>query len=273
MCDPDFSYGIIFIIFITSFGNITKVFFTLVSHRLALRRENPPKVMTGMNHLGLDELGLAAFTAHQAVSPTESGFWPSTSPKQAASPLATSPPDPWGEPCQSPTEAWEMFSHSPNTAFLHSCQSPPSPAIFPGCLEPPQHPAQPHQSSQPVQPLQGHPKSPSESYQFPFASQGHPEDLFCSKESKELCQSGNQQCNSVPVTPTSPTGRENPFLPTTNPFISNTPVKEVASDSPQPSVECPRLVVGPGGGGCSPGRPVWTADFFSGSKNKNVICS
>lgn len=284
---------------------------SLVCCRLALRRGNPPQPLTGMNHLGLAELGLAAFTGHQAASPTENGFLPSTSPPQAASPVAASPPDPWGEFGRSPTEAWEMFSRSPNTAFLHSCQSPPSSTMFPGTLQSPPHPVQspshqvqslsppvqplpiPVQSPPPVQsphPVQSPPQlvqsalqptqsppqsaqSPSDTNPFPFTTQVCPSDPFFSKDAQDMCHSDRQQ-PAAPRSPASPAGRENPFLSTTNPFIQTfVPVREVASGPPQPPVECPRVVVASGGSGCSPGRPVWTADLFSGSKNKNVICS
>lgn len=229
--------------------------------RLALRRGNLPQPMASLgNHQGLGELGLAA-------SPTESVSWPSTSlPQLAATPLATSPPpDPWGgggEGCQSPTEAWEMFSRSPNTAFLHSCQSPPSPSVL-NLQSPPQSPL---------------PQLPPQALQSPFNSpfsfpQGHTSDLSCSNQVPP-CPSVSQRWDSFAPSPTSPIGRENPFLPTTNPFIPSTPVIEVGSAAPpQCPVESPRVVMGPGGSGCSPGRPVWTADFFSGSKSKNVICS
>lgn len=222
-------------------------------HRLALRRGSPLQPMAGLDRQGLGELGLAA-------SPTESVSWPSTSPPQpAAPPLATSPPGPWGsEGCQSPTEAWEMFSRSPNTAFLHSCQSPPSAPVF--------SPQPPPQSPQPVQPL------PVTS-QLPLIPQGHPADLSLPNTAQEVCPGGSQPWDSFPPSPTSPTRGENPFLPTTNPFLPLPPVNEVAGAPPQSPVESPRVVVGPGGGGCSPGRPVWTEDFFSSSKSKNVICS
>ncbi|MPC40114.1 hypothetical protein E2C01_033667 [Portunus trituberculatus] len=262
--------------------------------RLALRRGNPPQPLTGMSHLGLADLGLAAFTGHQAASPTENGFWPSTSPSQAASPLATSPPDPWGGLGQSPPEAWEMFSRSPNTAFLHSCQSPPSSSMFPTTLFSPPHPIQSpspiqsppppvHSAPQVVQSdLKSHPptvQSPSDTNPFPFptfSTTGEPNDPFSIKLPQQKCHN-NEQLPSLPVSPVSPVspnGNENPFLSTTNPFIAPpTPLKEMANSSPQPPVECPRVLVASGSSGCSPGRPVWTADLFSGSKNKDVICS
>lgn len=216
------------------------------------------------NHQGLGELGLAA-------SLTERASWPSTSLHQpAAATQAASPPtpDPWQggrEGCQSPTEAWEMFSRSPNTAFLHSCQSPPSPSVF-NLPSPPQSPPS-HLPPQSPHAAQSPFSSP-----FPFP-QSHPADHSSSNHVQTCPSVSRPQWDGFPPSPTSPTGRDNPFLPTTNPFIPSPSMVEAASGPNQCPVESPRVVVGPGGSGCSPGRPVWTADFFSGPKSKNVICS
>ncbi|XP_069983248.1 numb-like protein isoform X1 [Penaeus vannamei] len=97
--------------------------------RLALRhaQKSPLPWTSPTGWAGIDDL--AAFTDRPPASPTENGFWPLAS-SPPTSPLpANLSSGPWSMG-QSPPDTWENFSSSPNTAFLHSCQSPPSHHMF-----------------------------------------------------------------------------------------------------------------------------------------------
>ncbi|XP_042206034.1 low density lipoprotein receptor adapter protein 1-B-like isoform X2 [Homarus americanus] len=226
--------------------------------RLALRREDQAQLLPGTSPPGWVDLDLAAFTDHPPASPTGNGFWPSASSPLPSS-TASSPTEPWllG---QSPPHAWEEFSRSPNTAFLHSCQSPPTHLAFLRSLRSPasvtNNPFVPCESvKDPFVPSEvvKHPFAPCETIKDPFVPCETMKDPFV------LLDRGNDAFNSSH-------NSESPCCRvqfTSDPFTSSHPETSSATVSPSS-----RSI-----NGCGSGQPVWSNDFFDSPKGSKVICS
>lgn len=247
--------------------------------RLALRHENGQ--VAGTSPLALTELDLATFMAPPQASPTENGCWPSvslpvtgspnsthnfppptsptlsspppTSPALSSSP--TSPVDPWFF-SHTPTDE---ISHSPNTAFLHSCQSPPSHTPFSTMMQ--------AGGNDPKQgafiPLESNARQdsffPPEGTNNLFSQQDVVNGMFSSDSTFQPVQKNVN--HSV---------QNNPFLSSQdlNPFHT-----DISSCS---QIEARMVMTSPpqlSGSSCGSVQPAWNGDLFQGRKGNKVICS
>ncbi|KAK4320156.1 hypothetical protein Pmani_008965 [Petrolisthes manimaculis] len=249
--------------------------------RLALRRENGQ--LPGTSPLALTELDLAVFMAPPLASPTENGCWPSvsfpvtgsspstspihnsphptsptlsspppTSPTLSGSPTASSPVDPWffGQ------THTEEISRSPNTAFLHSCQSPPSHVAFSTIMRPVGNDTK----QSPFLPLENNVRQdsffPSDCTQNVFPQQDKVEGMFSSSPFHSDHKDFNQN----------------------NPFLSSQDLNPFHTDFSSYNRMEARMVVTPPspqltGSSCGSVQPAWNGDLFQGRKVSDVdVC-